>query len=338
VKRFLLPSLKLSVVGLLLAYHVGSLRRDRAEILRLQDVATRWEWLLLAQAFIGLSLLLAFHRLRLLLRAQGIGYGFWEAVALGFMGLFFNQFAPGATGGDIAKAYCVARDHPRRRTGGVTAVLLDRAAGLVALLFIAALGIGINWPEVASNAMLSSLALLVGAMLAGAAALSALLFSGRLRSLPSDGVLGKLRDAIDAYRSRPKLLAQMLLLSIVSQLSMVGMAVSYAEALGGGAEIGSFFYVVPLVHVALSIPVGLPGGLGQSELAYRELFDLAGYPYGLPLALLQRLNWCLWALVGGVYYLRRRGCVRRDRAVAAGATASLAPPGLSPRAMEPAST
>ena len=44
-----------------------------------------------------------------LLRANGLGVGFFEAQKFGWIGLFFNNVMPGATGGDVVKAVYIVR-------------------------------------------------------------------------------------------------------------------------------------------------------------------------------------------------------------------------------------
>ena len=43
------------------------------------------------------------------LRAIGVRLSFWNAHRLTFIGFFFNNVVPGATGGDVVKAVYVAR-------------------------------------------------------------------------------------------------------------------------------------------------------------------------------------------------------------------------------------
>ena len=184
----------------------------------------------------------------------------------------------------------------------------------------------------------------------GSVAAGALLFSERFRAhprvqaalgrLPFREVLSRVRAALYVYRSRPRLLGRVVLLSLAAQLATVVSAAATARALGGGADLGTFFYIVPLAHLALSIPVGLPGGLGQSEIVYRELLEAARSGLGLPLALLQRVNWALWALAGGVYHLMRCGPRANGQELAdrvAGLLKSTAS-GPSPKPMKPART
>jgi len=283
-----------------------------------------WGWLAAAQVFIALGLLLTFYRWQVLLKAQEIRYGVLEAFRLGFIGFFFNQFVPGATGGDVLKAYYVAVDHPERRAAGVTTVFLDRVIGLLVLIAIAGVALSLNWDRVSSDPVLRSLTWVVGAGVAGFAVCGGLFFSERcrnhalvqamMRRMPLRDLAGKVQAAVYIYKSHPALVLWVLAISAAAHSSMAVVAYCYARAMEGGLEgcptLGSFFFIVPIAHVAMAIPTGSPGGLGQSELAFGELFRRIGYGNGLLLGLIERANWALWALVGCYFYLRRRGQIR----------------------------
>jgi len=51
--------------------------------------------------------------------------------------MFYNQFLPGGTGGDIIKSYFLLKE-TERKAGALLAVIFDRLIGLVALVTITA--------------------------------------------------------------------------------------------------------------------------------------------------------------------------------------------------------
>ena len=40
--------------------------------------------------------------------------------------MFYNQFLPGGTGGDIIKSYLLLKETPGKKTGALLAVVFDR--------------------------------------------------------------------------------------------------------------------------------------------------------------------------------------------------------------------
>src|SRR5262249_58221984 len=74
-------------------------------------------------------------------RARDFPFTVRNAYRLGLVGVFYNTFLPGSVGGDLVKAFFIAREHPERRTRAVATVIMDRALGLFGLiLFTAVLG------------------------------------------------------------------------------------------------------------------------------------------------------------------------------------------------------
>jgi uncharacterized membrane protein YbhN (UPF0104 family) len=85
-------------------------------------------------------------RLRLLLTTQGILLTIRDAILLTFAGNFFNFAMPGTTGGDLYKAYHIAK-RTHKRTEGITVVLLDRVIGLISFLILAAGALAVSWQK-----------------------------------------------------------------------------------------------------------------------------------------------------------------------------------------------
>ena len=55
---------------------------------------------------------------------------------MSWVGYFAGIFLPGGAGGDVAKAYLIARARPSGRMHGISTVLVDRFVGLYSLLML----------------------------------------------------------------------------------------------------------------------------------------------------------------------------------------------------------
>jgi len=86
--------------------------------------------------YLGLFVLTAW-RWRLLLKAVDLVLSMARATRLTFIGAFFNTAIPGATGGDVVKAYYAAKA-TGRGTRAVLSVFVDRMTGLLGLAVLAA--------------------------------------------------------------------------------------------------------------------------------------------------------------------------------------------------------
>src|SRR5690349_22095875 len=96
----------------------------------------RFQWLaagLLAYFVVEAAAAFRWH---VLLKVQGIRLSVPRVSGLFLIGMFYNQFLPGGTGGDIMKSYLLLKETPGKATGALLAVVFDRMIGLVALITI----------------------------------------------------------------------------------------------------------------------------------------------------------------------------------------------------------
>lgn len=115
-------------------------------VLRKIDLVETWEvlaalqlgWLLPAFLLFNLSKIVSAFRFRDFLRVPGIELAPFTAVKLCYVGMFYNLFLPGGIGGDGYKVYLLKKhyaDHSLKKV--VSAALLDRVSGMIALVFLA---------------------------------------------------------------------------------------------------------------------------------------------------------------------------------------------------------
>ena len=76
--------------------------------------------------------------------------------------------------------------------------------------------------------------------------------------------------------------------------------------LGKEFPISSFFFLIPVAHIAMALPINPPGALGTGEAIYSYLFERVNISQGGLLSLLMRCVYLGWAALGCLYYLRRR--------------------------------
>ncbi|MEM7261869.1 MAG: lysylphosphatidylglycerol synthase transmembrane domain-containing protein [Planctomycetota bacterium] len=284
---------------------------------KLAEIGDRWPWLLAAQIPFGIVMLLAAIRWKILLRAQEIELPLRDSYSLSMIGLFFNQLVPGSTGGDVYKAYAVARAHPGRKSGGVVSVFVDRALGLIMLLLLVAVGMLANWRWVSSDPDLSSFATGIAILLAGLAVGGTLFFSTRARKLlplatigrklPLKEILAKVDQAVFIYRFHLRRVFTAATLTAILHSLVVTTNIVLAMALWSEPfEWWHFFYLIPMAHLAMAIPLNPPGAIGTAEAMYAYLLALVGIEEGALLCILQRLTYYSWSLVGAGFYVMRR--------------------------------
>src|SRR4029077_16136792 len=96
-------------------------------------------WLLAAVGVFAVSTTVAVWRWNLLLKTQHVEIGFRSLVGSFLIATYFNNFLPSNIGGDVVRIGDTGR-HMKSKTLAATIVLMDRILGLIALVFVAALG------------------------------------------------------------------------------------------------------------------------------------------------------------------------------------------------------
>ncbi len=317
-RRRIVLVVKLTVAVVVIAWLVKSGKIDFNEI---KKVGGGWPWLAASLVPFGLVLGLCSIRWKCLLSAQDIDYSMRDAFALTMVGHFFNQFLLGTTGGDVVKAYAIATEHRANKGAAVMSVFVDRIVGLLVLVGVALLAIPFNLERILGHSYLQFLAALTGFVFLASLVGGYAFFSDRVRShglvrsivrqlpLPVRGIVGKLTNAVYIYKFHRRVMLMAVLSSLLVHLLIVVMHLLLAQSLGAqGFSWGAFFFLIPLAQIAMAIPLNPPGAIGTGEWIYATLLPLAGIPgnQGALICILQRVVYYFWALLGCVYYVRRR--------------------------------
>jgi len=283
----------------------------------LASVARRAEpgwafWSLLAM---GPGTFIMAWRLRLLLSIQDIRLSLRDAVWLTFAGNFFNFAMPGTTGGDLYKAYHVARQ-TSKRAEGVTIVLLDRAIGLISFLLLAACTIAFY--AATRGERLGQYGWWVGYLMVGLIVFSLLFFSRRVRRwirydsllarLPFGDKLRRVDDTAFQFRFHARRTLAALLGTLVNHFCMITSIYFLALALGihaHGEHRPVDLYLASLLATSVgfllaAVPISFQG-FGLFEAVFYRVFVEGGWCSAtemLALTLGLRLVQIVWSLPG----------------------------------------
>ncbi|MBM3266553.1 MAG: flippase-like domain-containing protein [Candidatus Sericytochromatia bacterium] len=206
---------------------------------RIRDALVRadWRWVALAAALWLAVQWLNVAKWALLARSQGLLVEFRDLLAAYFVGMFFNTFLPSGFGGDVARAYRLAR-LTGKGTGAAAAinVAIDRGTSLYALILLAAAATLAARPEWRLVPLWAALGLAV----AGGLALAWFL------------------------RADGRALAGALFISLVFQALAVVLHYCLVRAMGIGADFAYVCVFFPILALAASLPITING------LAVRE--------------------------------------------------------------------
>lgn len=273
--------------------------------------------LVLALALYFFAIFLGALKWQILARAQKLDASLGDLLAYSLVGLFFGNLLPSNVGGDVVRAYGLARASGRAEATAVS-VLVDRLMGLVAFLGAAVVMAALAAATLTRGAELEQIesATVVAAALFLFA--TALLFSRRVsQRVKWIFDLGPLRrvqpiaqrvyHALQVYRHSYRALALNLALSACIVVVTTFVWYGVALALGMGVSIFYFFLFNPLIAFVLLIPISF-NGLGPKEATAVFFFGLIGVPneVALSMSLIFHLIIVLTSLPGGVLWWRER--------------------------------
>ena len=222
-----------------------------------------------------------------------------------FEGMFFSLCLPSSIGGDVVKAVRIASTTPLRLLAACS-VLADRLTGLSALGVLVGTSLVAREYALGAGAALAVFAGLLAAALAGFWV--GLLLLDRIHATLPEGSKG--RDFVARllpYRERPSLVLVAVGWSFAVQMGGAIAVALVARAVGVSLPLTAWFSVVPLVALAMVLPISV-GGFGVRENALEYL--LRGYDVpsetGVAVALLWGLCTVFAGLVGGILFLLER--------------------------------
>jgi len=258
-----------------------------------------------ALGFVLLCVLCIVTRWWRLLYLTGCTTPWLTCVRLTFVGMFFNTVLPGSTGGDLARAYVVVREHPERRAGALVSVLMDRLLGLMAMTLLASAAVAS-----ADERFAFLLPWTLCAAVALAMGLLALAHEGVRRFLRVDQILRRLPQArrlldldsnVKSILRRPGELVIALTLSMGNHLFAAGAICSLGRAFGADLPFLDFLCVSTVANTLTAVPIS-PGGLGVGEVLFGSLFEVAGslYMLGVASSFTYRLVMMAAGLLGGL--------------------------------------
>jgi uncharacterized protein (TIRG00374 family) len=238
----------------------------------------------------------------------GISATLRRLFGLYLLGYFVNLLMPSVLGGDVVRSLYVAKDADRAHS--VSATLLERYTGLMAMLLMAI--VGVWWaPHVTDPIKLVVVVVTLGALVG-----SGFLFSRMTTWLMEClriperfvSLARKVEDGLVFGIQNKRLVVRALVLSFLFHMLTVANTAAAGWAVGWDSiPVGELFVVVPLILLVGAIPIS-PQGLGLQEGAFVFFLHSLGCTTGqaLALALLLRAKSYVLAVFGGLAWLRLR--------------------------------
>ena len=313
-KKTMMTLLQAAVTLLLLwwIFHDPAKREQMAHALQ---NANPW-WLLPGFISFGIVLVATTARWSFLLAVQNIHLGFFRIWQLAMIGMFFNLFLLGSTGGDVFKIFYAMREVPKKKTAVFLSIVVDRLVGMFSIMVIT-IGIGVIyfsslWSTTVTRGLMTTVAMVFGGFVVFII-LSLIIDHYHLWKyvphwMPGHRFLTDVATAFSSYAKSRHLLGAALLCSFVQNIFLFGTTVFAALAFSGipGApSIGGMIETIPIVNTISAIPISLSGIGVREELFETLLNTLCGTPKSLAvlISLTGFFLTVLWSLLGGIVYL-----------------------------------
>lgn len=320
MKKTILTILQLAVTGGLLywVFHDPAVRTAMGAAIRKAE----YQWIaaaILAYLVVEVAAALRWH---ILLKVQGINLSVLRVSGLFLIGMFYNQFLPGGTGGDVVKTYLLWKETPGKKPGALLAVLFDRMIGLIALIVITGILIFLRygWLTRETGTRLDDnpfhnpkFYVFVVLIVFGSSVLfvtTTFLISGfnLVRHLPhrfpGREKLIEIGAAYHLYARHWRTTACAFVASLVCHLGTFATFLCVAYAFRANVAVIDFFAIMPVERTISSLPISF-AGVGTREFILQVmLYNLCGVEQGTTrlIGMTGFLVILLCCLPGGIVY------------------------------------
>ena len=260
---------------------------------------------LVAQA---MSLTLILGRWWFLLKAQDIEVRFIDCLKLGYQGTFVSLFLPGTIGTDGLRFLHLQSNHREYLAIGIASLTLDRALGFLGLLILAVcLG---AWFLIGSDLESSRYLLMIlivsllGVLIVLGIACGYIPLVGE-KLLRKITWLGIFIDALAAFRTKQRELLIVVMISVAAHFLVILGACFGLMAMSIEFSFLAVATVTPLLIFIRFIPL-TPLGLGVTDAAGEEFYNLVGIAGGAENQMLLRAIWVVILLLCGLSFLTNK--------------------------------
>ena len=284
MKKILVTLIQLAVTVTLLiwVFHDPQQRAQMATALRAAD----YRWVggaIVAYLIVEIA---AAVRWQILLRVQKIRLSLPRLSGLFLIGMFYNQFLPGGTGGDIIKSYLLLKETAEHKAGALLAVVFDRLIGLVALVAITVTLVSLRFdllsrtPETRNLLwlLLFVLGISISALIASFVVSGFNLFHLLPRKFPGRDKLIEIAAAYHLYARHWVATFFAFAASLVAHLATFTTFLCVAYAFHAGVKLIDFFAVLPVERTLTALPISFAGVGLREQILQVMLHNLCGVP------------------------------------------------------------
>jgi len=275
--------------------------------------------LILSLILMGATIFAGVLRWQVVLKVHGLDMPLARTTQISLIAHFFNSFLLGSVGGDVLKAYYVARETHHKKTEAVVTVLVDRMIGMFSLLLVGCVMLIPNW-ELISSSRLRAVVGVVIAMTVACGVMMFLFFRGGvsrrfpkarelLRRLPKGAMLERSLEAFRAFGRNKRFWWEIIPVAIFANVVIIFHFMALTWGFRVHVSPVALSAIVPMVTSISALPI-TPSGLGVRENLYVWMLAAPGVNVEASKALLLSLigyaTSLVWSVIGGVVYMTQR--------------------------------
>lgn len=304
MKKKIGPFLRIAVSLLLIIVLFYVMRGKYGDIARTLKNTNMYAFAMAFAVFI-IACAIASFRMKLIIEAQDIKLTLQEAFSLTLIGYFFNNFLPTSIGGDVVKAHYLSK-HSRDTAGSYTSVFVDRAVGLVTMMFMAFAALIFAGTNIVDRKLAIAIYAITAISVLGIIFLANKKFAKKFSKLiflikPIEAQLRKLYESTNKYRHRVGLMVGALCISVVSQLFYFICYGILAISIGSKISGIDLLLKMPIVSMISLLPS--INGFGVREGSMVVLFGpLIGKENALAIGILMVILLMMTSVIGGIIY------------------------------------
>lgn len=302
----ILPNLIKGLISALFIVILLYIMKDKygqiIEVLKKTDIAVFAAGFLVFMA----ALAIAAFRLRLIIEAHGdIGITYLDVLSLTVIGYFFNNFLPTSIGGDVVKAYYLARK-TKTGTESIALIFIDRAIGLFTMIFMAFAALFLVKRDIIDERARHMLYAIAAASVLVVVFMANKNFARKFAFLlalvrPIEKKLVLVYEAAHKFKQHKGLLLKSLAVSVLSQFVYFASIGLTAMSIGLRIPVMDILLRMPIVSAMSLLPS--INGLGVREGATVVLFGgLVGKANAFALTVLMLAVLFITSILGGVVY------------------------------------
>jgi len=308
LKKIIITLIQAAVTIALLwwIFHDPTKRQEMREALSKADPL----WLIPGFFCFGLVLICSAYRWQLLMNVQGICLSWFRVWQLVMVGMFYNLFLPGGTGGDLVKVFYAVKEAPKLKSAVFLSIVVDRITGLFALIIVS-VGVFLYFrTTLMASPVVRAFAVAVGIIFGVVASLIFLAIlidrfhlANRLpKKMPCHAFILETARAFSVYARAWKAIVAATLISLPLNLFIFGCAIFSAFAFKGNPGAAAMSSVIPIVNTISSLPISLSGVGVREKLFATMLNSLYGTPenLGVLISITGFALVVLWGLIGGI--------------------------------------